>query len=291
MKFSVLVYLLAFIFTFSAHSQLLMDATTIQDIQKSHIDANLPPIEKHEMLIKDEIRRYLKLSKTEKLKIESELLRTQPTQSGISYPKFYRWVKVIKNKWPIIAGAIRYSLIEKKKAEISDFVDSHFILNDPSISLKVFPPEVHKRAVTKAQAMKQIQDKCSDGKKFERISKYPMSDGYLLGSDKGEWTGELEYHPKDRPKYQIINKNIKAILKLNNRVFILNGLGHLSIDEGEINELKLQNGKWHVLKIIKLPGEPTAFDNTADSSIRISTRKGIVVFKPDQALEYVDCNF
>ncbi len=139
------------VLSFSVQSQLLLETSNVQEIQKSHIDANVPTAEKHERYIEAEIRRYFKLPQAEKFEIHSELLRNWPTQSGMSYPKFYRWVRITKNKQPLISGAIRYAVMEKKEAEILDFVDAHTILNDPSKSLKVFPAEVYKEALTKTK--------------------------------------------------------------------------------------------------------------------------------------------
>lgn len=290
MKFKALAFI-PLLVCLSVQSQLLPDTSTIHDIQKNHIDANVPTAQKHELFIVDEIKRYFKLSKTDSVEIHSELLRDKRTQSGISYPKFYRWVMVTKNKWPIISGAIRYALIEKKRAEITDFVDAHWILEDPSMSLNVFPSEVHKVAVVKAQTMKQVQDKCSEGKKFEQTSKYQLENGYLFGSNKGEWIGELKFLSKSGDKYQILKKNIISIINIKNRIFILTGLGHLALDYGDINELKLVDGRWVVYSTVKLPGEPIALTNIDDKSIKISTRKGIVIFSSDQPLKYVDCGF
>jgi len=64
----------------------------VQQMRRSHIDANVPaPTDFDRLLARDLATYFQELRKERALAIEFELLRDGPTQSGISYPKFYAW--------------------------------------------------------------------------------------------------------------------------------------------------------------------------------------------------------
>ena len=91
-----------------------------QDIQRSHIEANVPGPGEFEKLLKRDLASYFAQARKKKnLPVEFELLRDGPTQSGVSYPKFYAWVRIAGGKSPEDRGAVRLAAIEKKRFEVT----------------------------------------------------------------------------------------------------------------------------------------------------------------------------
>jgi hypothetical protein len=87
------------------------------------------------------------------LTAEFELLREAPTQSGVSYPKFYARVRGIddQNK-TVIKGAMRIAAIDKERFEVTDFMPKAEILEAPDRLESVFPRPLIPRIKEKAGA-------------------------------------------------------------------------------------------------------------------------------------------
>jgi hypothetical protein len=122
----------------------------IQDVQRSHIEGNVPgPAEFDKLLRRDLAGYFAQARKKKKIAVDFELLRDGPTQSGVSYPKFYAWVRVAGGRSPADRGAVRLAAIEKKRFEITDFVSEQAIRNDPEEIFRLFPGQVCERIKTK----------------------------------------------------------------------------------------------------------------------------------------------
>lgn len=94
-------------------------------------------------------------------------------------------------------------------------------------------------------------------------------DGQLLGSDRGEWIGALEYVTQDGTRQTVLRDNIMGIVNGPSGVFAIGGLGHLSINRGVIYQIDQGNdGVLSARLVITLPGAPsqvsTYSDGTAD---------------------------
>lgn len=68
------------------------------------------------------------------------MLRAAPTQSGVSYPKYYAWVMVKSGTGVILVqGAVRLAAIEKVRFEVTSFISSKEIQAAPEKLNPVFP--------------------------------------------------------------------------------------------------------------------------------------------------------
>lgn len=124
----------------------------IQDIQRSHIEANVPaPADFNRFLQRDLVSYFSLLRKENTVPIEFELLRDGPTQSGVSYPKFYAWVQVAGGKSPEDRGAVRLAAIEKERFVVTDFVSEQAIRNEPEGIYQIFPGPVCERIKSKLE--------------------------------------------------------------------------------------------------------------------------------------------
>ena len=102
-------------------------------IQRSHVEGNVPPAEQFDAVLRRDLASYFKSQS-----ISYELLREGPTQSGVSYPKYYLWVRAsLPNE--TVAGAVRVAAIDKTRFEVFDFISSKQIQADPSQVQQVFP--------------------------------------------------------------------------------------------------------------------------------------------------------
>jgi hypothetical protein len=124
----------------------------VQDLQRSHIDANVPVAAEFDRLLQRDLRMYFAERRKEKnVAVDFVLLREGPTQSGIAYPKFYAWVRVAGGKSPADRGAVRLAAIEKTRFEVTDFVSEQTMRIDRDHIYQVFPPQVCDKIKLKLQ--------------------------------------------------------------------------------------------------------------------------------------------
>lgn len=116
---------------------------TPKGLQSSHIEANVPaPSDFNRVLLRDLGDYFARARKQKAVPIDFELLRDGPTQSGVSYPKFYVWVRLDGGKSPDDRGAVRVAAIERNRFEVTDFVSERAIRNDKAGIYAIFPGPV-----------------------------------------------------------------------------------------------------------------------------------------------------
>jgi hypothetical protein len=120
-------------------------------IQESHINANVPDSNKFDKYLKRDIKLYFKSKINNEIDIEYELLRKEPTQSGVSYPKYYLWI-ILKNKNDIIKeGALRVAAVDKLRFEITDFLSKDDINKNENKVGYIFPRPLVEGIILKAK--------------------------------------------------------------------------------------------------------------------------------------------
>ena len=120
------------LFSMSAFAQ-----SPLTDVQASHIDANVPPPGSFDAFLKRDLLAYFHVAGVSAA--EYKLLRDEPTQSGVAYPKYYLWVKVRSGNSMIHEGAVRVAAIERERFEVTSFLSRSKIQSAPSIVGEVFP--------------------------------------------------------------------------------------------------------------------------------------------------------
>lgn len=120
------------------------------EIAKSHIEANVPKGKLFDEYLQRDLKDYFcKASKD--CKVDYELLRDGPTQTGISYPKYYLWVKCADKGSVIAEGAVRVAAMEQKSFDITDFLSQEQISESPSQVARVFPAALVDKIVRRAR--------------------------------------------------------------------------------------------------------------------------------------------
>ena len=120
----------------------------IMDIQKSHLDANIPEQSVFNKFLARDLKKYFQPSLGEVV-AKWDFLREGPTQIGVAYPKYYLWIKTFKGSKLISEGAARVEAIDKKRFEVTDFVTTKQIkANIPDI-YTVFPGQVCEKIKSK----------------------------------------------------------------------------------------------------------------------------------------------
>ena len=109
-------------------------------LQSSHIEANVPPSESFEPLLRRDLLAFFNTSSASTVtRVEFKLLREAPTQSGVSYPKYYLWVKVFSGSALQQEGAARVAAIDRQRFEVTDFMSKAQVQASPAEIRSVFP--------------------------------------------------------------------------------------------------------------------------------------------------------
>ena len=126
----------------------------LQDIQRSHIEANVPGPGEFNRLLQRDLDSYFTKARGKTSRVEYEMLRDGPTQSGVAYPKFYVWVRVFEGSAIIDQGAIRLAAIERREFQVTDFLSERMMRTDPKAIYQVFPAPVCDKINTKLSTAK-----------------------------------------------------------------------------------------------------------------------------------------
>lgn len=119
-------------------------AIGLRGIPESHIEENVPDKNVFNQYLSRDLTFYFSKQNNKDVKIQYSLLRDNPTQVGVSTPKFYLWVKIIdfKNNNLLDQGAVVVGANNKESFTIMDFVSKKEININPETLNSVFPEDV-----------------------------------------------------------------------------------------------------------------------------------------------------
>jgi hypothetical protein len=122
-------------------------------IQASHIDANVPPEASFGTFLQRDVRAHLVAGGQPSGTLEIELLRKGPTQSGVSYPKYYLWIRAAGDTGQRVEGAMLVAAVDRVRFNILKFTPAASVRSDPSSLAAIYPalliPDILKRAGVK----------------------------------------------------------------------------------------------------------------------------------------------
>lgn len=120
-----------------------------------------------------------------------------------------------------------------------------------------------------------------------------VNGGWLLGSNQGEFGGEIAYTSPEGKTQIIDNRNVEDIYEFSNgTVVAVTGLAHLSFNRGVIVRLdRARDGKWPSTPWLKLPAAPQSSWLIAPNELLVNTlRGGSVIISEDGAIRMADCH-
>ncbi len=117
-----------------------------------------------------------------------------------------------------------------------------------------------------------------------------IEDGWLAGSDRGEWGGELVYLPNKGKMVKLLDDNIEDIYKFGDKYIAVTGLAHLTTNNGHIFQVHRQGQDWKVEPWISLPGAPSSSWLVETGELLINTEGGgSILVSPEGNLRMAPC--
>lgn len=111
----------------------------IAKLHASHIAANVPPDAAFMKLLRRDVAAYLSANHLPSKSVSIEPLRKGATQSGVSFPKYYIWVRAGDDKGRRVEGAMRVAAIDRLRFEVTDFTQVDAIRSDPASLASIYP--------------------------------------------------------------------------------------------------------------------------------------------------------
>jgi hypothetical protein len=114
--------------------------------------------------------------------------------------------------------------------------------------------------------------------------------GLLQGMNHGEFGGELIYIPDGKPKKSIKIKdgNVKFLYSLNNKIYFIEGLAHLSIDEGALFEIDTTSHPFSYKQIIDFGSSPEAFAIFQNELLIVTNKYFVIVHDNKKEIIFKD---
>jgi HEAT repeat protein len=120
-----------------------------------------------------------------------------------------------------------------------------------------------------------------------------VSNGWVLGADRGEWGGDLVFRQDALPAVRLLEDNIHGVFRFpNQRIVAVAGLAHLGGNSGRIYEVKcLGAGKCSAEWWKQLPASPREVWMTKSGQLLINTYSGgSVIVDQDGRLSMAPCH-
>lgn len=105
-----------------------------------------------------------------------------------------------------------------------------------------------------------------------------VDNGWLVGSDRGEWGGELAFIGDDGLNQTILEKNVEDIYQLDSRLIAVTGLAHMFVNEAMLYEVARDaEGKWSARPWRVLPSAPGSSWLVPTGELQVNSHEGVSV--------------
>lgn len=148
-------------------------------------------------------------------------------------------------------------------------------------------PEEHAQVrlpvlATREAIPKEIVAREEQNRKGGTICCATVEDGYLVGTNRGEWGGEITLYTTAQPPQVIFGSNTEAIYKTPRGIYAITGLAHLRGNHGVIHEPKHEpDGRWQAVPWRALPGAPIFSFLLKDGGLFVNCVSGMVQISPE----------
>lgn len=118
-----------------------------------------------------------------------------------------------------------------------------------------------------------------------------VADGWIVGSNRGEWGGELVFISDSGDQQIIADTNAEDVHLLGDRVVAVTGLAHLGISEGDILRIsRSESGIWTSASWRRLPGAPQSSTLVETGELLVNAANGgSVLISDDGVMRMVPC--
>jgi hypothetical protein len=131
------------------------------------------------------------------------------------------------------------------------------------------------------------------GRKFglDNLNAYHrVANGTLLGTDAGEWGGNLWFQSDNGKREQLFELNIQDIDDSANGIIAIAGIAHMTINYGYVLAIKpVAGGGYAAQRSVVLPGAPAFMRPVGAGEFMIVTTHGAFVLHGDWRLEEAHC--
>jgi hypothetical protein len=112
---------------------------------------DIPPAPVFRQVLARDLETYFARAESTPIHVTYELLREQPTITGIAYPKYYVWVQIRSGERLLRVGAVRLAAVNDT-FEVTNFLPAAAINSDTSIVGSVFPAPLAADIIRRARA-------------------------------------------------------------------------------------------------------------------------------------------
>ncbi|GGA80125.1 hypothetical protein GCM10011521_17960 [Arenimonas soli] len=108
-----------------------------------------------------------------------------------------------------------------------------------------------------------------------------VEDGWIVGSNRGEWGGEIAFVPDIGKPRIFLSQNVVDLHRLGDQVVAVTGIAHLFLNEGEVFRIQRDaSGDWEAKAWRTLPGAPRDSWITRDGALWIDVVDGSLLLTP-----------
>lgn len=110
--------------------------------------------------------------------------------------------------------------------------------------------------------------------------KLEIENGILLGTDRGEFGGQLIFIPNDKSNdtIKVTKGNINFLFRFKSKIYFISGLAHMTFNGGGMFEIKREGNHFSFQKVIEFESAPMAFTIYKDK-LYLAADKGFYVIK------------
>jgi HEAT repeat protein len=192
----------------------------------------------------------------------------------------------------VIRGKEAY--VEAKNDFASEFfsyesvsLDNPATFNPPLVQA---PEELSASALERLAYDAEVVGFGEDGEQVTPVRQHPdcglhVSDGYLLGADRGEWGGELMHLHAGSNAKKLLDTNTLSIHRLGKRIIAVTGLAHITLNEGMLYQLIPQGSSFVAEPWRALPGAPRRSGLLADGRLFVSCQGGDIIVTSEGRIE------
>ncbi|HJU40062.1 MAG TPA: HEAT repeat domain-containing protein [Tahibacter sp.] len=116
-----------------------------------------------------------------------------------------------------------------------------------------------------------------------------VESGRLIGTNRGEWGGELYFQHKGSTPKKLLDENIVAIEKFGSDIVAFGGLTHMGSSKGVAIAVERKGPGYAARTMLPLPGAPRDVIRVDASTLLIVTRNANVVLRSDWHLDDAEC--